>query len=227
MDLEKIHKMSQELINSLKLDKSPVAVKIIPPEGDIPEGIEQAEGEKHHCKMIDEARKEGTIRYSLLENQKCDVGAAALGLSEHCGEIQKGDFYYFLNCFGSIEGARNTMKEMPMMDSMSSKAIIYAPLEKAPLVPDVVVIVANPKTVMRISQATLYNTGGNLNSSLSGLQSFCSESVVRPMQQKQANLSLGCEGSRMFTGFDDEEMIIGIPIEMLEDVADSAKKMAH
>lgn len=227
MDMQSIHKMSQELIDSLKLDTSPVAVTIIPNDKEIPDGIEQVDGEKHHCKMIDEARKEKTIRYSLLENQKCDIGAAALGLSKHCGEIQKGDFYYYLNCFSSIEGARKTMNEMPMMPSMSAKAIIYAPLEKAPVGPDVVVIVAKPKIIMRISQAILYKTGGNFNSSLSGLQSFCSESVVRPIQQKQANLSLGCEGSRMFTSFDDDEMIVGIPIEMLEDVVDSAKKMAH
>jgi uncharacterized protein (DUF169 family) len=227
MDLEHIHKMSQVLIDSLKLNTSPVAVTIIPNDMEIPEGIEQVEGEKHHCKMIDEARYEKTVRYSLLENHKCDVGAAALGLSKHCGEIQKGDFYYYLNCFDSIEGARQTMKEMPMMPSMSAKAIVYSPLEKAPMEPDVVIIVANPKTVMRISQALLYKKGGNFNTSLSGLQSFCSESVVRPIQEKQANLSLGCEGSRIFTRFEEEEMIIGIPIEMLEDITDAATKMAH
>ncbi|WP_406659810.1 DUF169 domain-containing protein [Methanolobus sp. ZRKC3] len=225
MDLETIHKMSQELIDSLKLETSPVAVTIIPADKEIPEGIEQVENEKHHCGMIDDARRKKTIRYALLGDQKCDIGAAALGLSQKCNEIEKGDFYYYLNCFGSIDAARKTMKEMPMMPSKSAKAIVYAPLEKTPVKPSVVIIVANPETVMQISQTLLYNSGGKINTSFSGLQSFCSESVVHPMQERQVNISLGCTGSRMFTEFDKDEMIIGIPPEMLEDMVEGAKKM--
>ena len=225
MDLENIRNMGQELADKFKLETSPVAVSIIAADREIPEGIDRVEEAKHHCGMIDDARKKRTVRYALLDDQKCDIGAAALGLSQKCNEIEKGDFYYYLNSFGSIEGARKTMKEMPMLPSKSSKAIIYAPLEKAPIDPDVVVIVADPRTIMQISQALLYTSGGKIRPGFTGLQSFCSESVVYPMQEKQANISLGCTGSRMFTDFKDDEMIIGIPPEMLEDLIQAARQM--
>jgi uncharacterized protein (DUF169 family) len=37
----------------------------------------------------------------------------------------------------------------------------------------------------------------------------------------KVNFSLGCDGSRKFSGIDDEYMVMGIPAELLQEIADA------
>jgi uncharacterized protein (DUF169 family) len=40
------------------------------------------------------------------------------------------------------------------------------------------------------------------------------------------NFSLGCDGSRKFSGIDDGEMVVGIPAELLPEIIDALRIVA-
>ena len=69
----------------------------------------------------------------------------------------------------------------------------------------------------------MYKTGGRIKSSFAGKQSLCSDGVVKVYKEGKIGVTVGCSGSRNYTKIADEEMIMGIPIELLADVASGLK----
>ena len=105
-------------------------------------------------------------------------------------------------------------------------ATIYAPLEKAPFVPDVVIIFARPAAMLKLAQSTLYRLGGRIYPEFSGIQSMCSDSAAYVIETGEPNFSLGCDGSRKFSGIGPDEMVAGFPAEMIEEVAENISKVS-
>ena len=71
--------LSQKIKGKLGLEKSPVAVKLVLNEEDIPENIPKIEEKIRHCEMIQKASK-GNIFYAAAEEQSCKGGAGAIGI---------------------------------------------------------------------------------------------------------------------------------------------------
>ncbi|HJJ73706.1 MAG TPA: DUF169 domain-containing protein, partial [Methanocorpusculum sp.] len=53
----------------------------------------------------------------------------------------------------------------------------------------------------------------------------CSDTTAYVLLNGKPNFSLGCDGSRKFSGIKDEEMVAGFPIEVIADVAENLKKV--
>jgi uncharacterized protein (DUF169 family) len=58
---------------------------------------------------------------------------------------------------------------------------------------------------------------------MAGIQSVCSDATAQPYLSGTANFSLGCDGSRKFSGIVDEEMVMGFPVEMLAELGEAIK----
>ena len=219
MDLKEINNYGQEMVECLKLKTSPVAVKLIPTGGEIPEGVKQVGETMRHCQMIDHVRKTGEEFYSLGEDQMCKGGSASMGLGTMPAKVGSGEFYYKgLKHFSNINSARRTVENAPMLPSNSTRAILYSPLEKTSFEPDVVVVICNPKQIMLLTQAFMYKSGGRLEVSFAGKQSICSDGVVQAYRDGKIGITVGCSGSRAYTEIADEEMIMGIPVERLPEL---------
>ncbi|MDK2891971.1 DUF169 domain-containing protein [Methanohalophilus sp.] len=225
MEIEEVNEFGEELIRILNLETSPVAVSLIPDTHEIPEEIERLKESTRHCQMIDEVRRKGTQFYTLVDDQKCNGGAAAMGLCEMSNALASGDLYYRLGRFSTLNAARRTMQQVPTVPAGSIKAIVYAPLEKAKVMPDVVVIIANPEQIMCISQALIRKYGGRVKTSFAGIQSLCADGIAYPYLYGAPGVTVGCTGSRKHAGIQKSEMIIGIPIEQLEDLIESAREI--
>jgi Uncharacterized protein conserved in archaea len=207
-EVEGYDMISRELKEKLSLDKSPVAIKFVLRDDDIPEGIEKIDENIRHCEMVQKAAQ-GAMFYATSEEQLCKGGATAIGLMETPEKIKTGEFYQSLGRFKSIGSAKRTMEEIPKIDPMM-KAIIYAPLENIKFDPDVVVVICKPVQAMILAQAMVYTRGGRVEASFSGIQSVCADAVAGPFTQNTANFTLGCSGSRKFADIKDEEVIVGM-----------------
>ena len=224
MDIQQINAYGQEIIDCLKLETSPVAVKLIPKGGEIPEGIKKVDEAMRHCQLVDRVRRTGEEFYTLGEDQMCKGGAGAMGLGEMPPKVATGEFYFKgLKQFSTQGAARRTIEMVAKLPPNSTESILYAPLEKTTFVPDVVLVICNPKQVMLLTQAFVYNAGGRIETSFAGKQSLCSDGVVKTYKDGKIGVTVGCSGSRSYTKISDEEMIIGIPIEHLDDVAAGLK----
>lgn len=214
---------SGALRTSLGLKSSPVALRFVHTEEDIPAGMERLDRTIRHCMMVTLARNEGKVFYATDENHECYGGAWALGLRELSQSLKTGDFYFKLGKFESPPACKRTIDSVPHLESRSTHAILYAPLEKAPFIPHIILIVASPRVMLKLAQATLYRLGGRITSEFSGIQSICADATAQTYLSGKANFSLGCDGSRKFSGIEDDEMVMGFPAEMLPELVEAVQ----
>ena len=211
--------IAETLKKTLDLRGSPVAVKLAKsPEG-IPEGVKPIEETVRHCQMISRARLNGEIFYATADRHVCMGGGWSLGLKELTQSLRTGEFYYKLGKFESWAACMRSVRQVPHVPTLETYATVYAPLEKTPFDPHVVVIVAKPRDMLKLAQATLYQLGGRIESTMSGIQSVCADATAQPYLTGRINYSLGCDGSRRFSGIEDDELVMGIPAEILPEFA--------
>ena len=220
MDIKEINSYGQKLVECLKLKTSPVAVKLIPKGEEIPAGIRKVDDAMRHCQLVDRVRRTGEEFYTLGEDQMCKGGTGAMGLGEIPAKVASGEFYYKgLKQFSTQDAARRTVEMVPALPPNSTEAVLYAPLEKTSFIPDVVVVICNPRQIMLLTQAFVFKEGGRLEASFAGKQSLCSDGVVQVYKEGKIGVTVGCSGSRTYTKITDEEMIMGIPVAFLADIA--------
>jgi uncharacterized protein (DUF169 family) len=210
----------------LKLDGSPVALRFVTKKEEIPAGMAEIEKTIRHCSMVGLARKEGKIFYATAAKHECNGGAWALGLREITESLKTGDFYYKLGKFESSASCKRTIDQVPHLGTGETYATLYAPLEKAPFTPQVILIVATPWAMLKLSQSTLFRMGGRINAEFAGIQSVCSDACAQTYLNGKVNFSLGCDGSRKFSGIGDGEMVMGIPAELLPDIIEALEIIA-
>lgn len=223
VNIADFERLSTELKELLHLEGSPVAVKIVTAAEDIPDGIPELEESTRHCRMVSLAR-EGQVFYAPDAKHQCGGGAWALGLREKGATLKTGQHYFKLGKYDTINASRRTMECVPSLPQ-ENYATLYAPLEKANFEPSVVIIFAKPFAMLKLAQASLVKLGGRIQPDFAGIQSFCSDAVAEVLLSGKPNFTLGCDGSRKFSGIKDEEMIAGFPIELLEDVVEGVKKV--
>lgn len=207
-DVNGYEELSQKIKDKLGLEKSPVAIKLVLKEEDIPEGIPKIQENIRHCEMVQKAAK-GEIFYATAEEEMCKGGAGALGLMEPPEKVKTGEMYYSLGRFSSLGSAKRTVDAIPKIEPVM-KAIAYSPLETTPYDPDVVVIICNPKQAMMLAQAMVYTLGGRFEADFAGIQSICGDAVAGPYTTKKPNITLGCSGSRKFADIKSDEVIVGM-----------------
>ncbi|HQE85992.1 MAG TPA: DUF169 domain-containing protein [Methanolinea sp.] len=214
---------SAVLVKSLGLKNSPVAIRLAMGKEEIPEGMEKLDGTIRHCQMVNLARKEGRVFYATVENHECMGGAWALGLRQITETLKNGQFYFKLGKFESTAACKRTIDRIPHVESGSTYATLYAPLEKTNFSPHLILVIAEARAMLKLAQATLFRLGGRITSEFSGIQSVCADACAQTFLSGKANYSLGCDGSRKFSGIEDGEMVMGLPVEMLPEIVDAVR----
>jgi uncharacterized protein (DUF169 family) len=146
-----------------------------------------------------------------------------LGLKDLTPALKTGHFYYKLGKFESVTSSKRTMDSVPHLPPGETYATMYAPLEKAPFTPQVIIIITYPWAMLKLAQSSLFRMGGRIHAEFSGIQSVCSDAVAQTYLTGKPNFSLGCDGSRRFSGIADDEMVMGFPAEMLPEIVDAVK----
>ncbi|NMB79295.1 MAG: DUF169 domain-containing protein [Methanomicrobiales archaeon] len=214
---------AEVLKTSLKLTGSPVAFRFVTKKEEIPEGMQKFDKTVRHCTMVDHARREGKIFFATSENHECNGGAWSLGLREITETLKNGDFYFKLGKFESSAACKRTIDRVSHLENGYTYATLYAPLEKAPFIPQVILIISNPWAMLKLSQSTLFQRGGRIHAEFAGIQSVCADACAQTFLNGNVNFSLGCDGSRKFSGVADSEMVMGIPAELIPELVESLK----
>ncbi|MDV0447512.1 hypothetical protein MsAg5_14120 [Methanosarcinaceae archaeon Ag5] len=208
-----------ELKDLLKLNGSPVAVKLIEPgrESDIPAGMNKIDKQMRHCQMTDYVRRTGESFSTTYDDHQCKGGAAALGLGVLPDKVRSGQFYCDgLHHFKTVESAKKTVDLITFLGPNTRIAALYAPLETVNYDPDVVIFICNPKQAMLLTQGYEYRDGGRIEAAFSGKQSVCSDAVAHVMKNNKPNMTIGCSGSRSYTKIMDDELLFSIPAKDVE-----------
>ncbi|MGD0171739.1 MAG: DUF169 domain-containing protein [Halobacteriota archaeon] len=214
---------SSEILKALKLKGAPVALGFATAQDDILSGMSEIDKRIRHYMMVSLARNEGRVFYATAEKHECNGGSFALGLRDLTPALKTGKFYFKLGKFESVTSSKRTMDSVPHLPIGETYATMYAPLEKTPFAPQVILIVANPWAMLKLAQSSLFQLGGRSHAEFSGIQSVCSDAVAQTHLTGKPNFSLGCDGSRTFSGIVEDEMVMGFPAEMLPGIVDAVK----
>jgi len=220
MDVKKINEIGNVFKNLLHLEGSPVAVKLISGENDIPGRYKKLDRQLRHCQIVDHVRRTGDCFYTTAQEHLCGGGAAAMGLGKLPEKVKTGEFYCdSLHQFETVAGAKKTVDEISFLEPFSNSIALYAPLESADFEPDVVIIICKPKQAMLLTQGYVYKDGGRIHAEFSGKQSVCSDAVAQVIKSGQPNVTVGCGGSRTYAKIMDEEMLYAFPVKDIEKTA--------
>jgi uncharacterized protein (DUF169 family) len=216
---------SKKLVEALGLKYEPVAITLIKKGGASPQGYSVPDTPIRHCQAIMRARK-GESLVVHADKQACPVGASSLGLSPAPEKVRSGEFHYNMGMYATQEAAKATIDKRPTLEAGSVEATAVAPLSKAKLKPDVVVITGTPEQVFwLLPAASTFSVGGRVTVEMASVQASCADSTVIPYLTGNVNISLGCFGCRKTTDIAPEEMLVGIPGIKLKEVVDAVEKM--
>jgi uncharacterized protein (DUF169 family) len=82
--------------------------------------------------------------------------------------------------------------------------------------PDVLVTYAKPEAAMRLVRRWETATGHSLRADVSSIMAVCGNAVVKAYMGQSISISFGCPDSRQYGGIPSEEMVIAVPIGLLD-----------
>ena len=193
--VSEFNKYGEELENALILRTSPIAVKMLEKESDIPkEAMRPKKDRKYHlaqCQAFALSRREGTTVAMLKEDHWCPAAPMAYGLVKRPESVQTQSHPYDCFDYGKYIG------------------IVTAPLKKATYIPDVVIVWAKPAQLrglllsMKIEDVP--QVGGHF------FPPSCAWSVVNPMKTGQYWVVLPDPGEYQRALTEEGDMMFSIP----------------
>lgn len=217
--------LARDLKETLGLKHEPVAITLIKKGSALPSDYPVTEAPVRHCGTIMRARK-GEKLLVTPEKEACPVGASALGMVPVPEKVASGEFHANMGMYKDPAAAKNTLElrtSFPLGDVIGVAA---SPLDKATLVPDVVILTALPEQVFwLIPAAQTYEEGGRVSVEMAAVQASCVDATIIPIVKGKTNISLGCFGCRKTTDIMAEEMLVGIPFKNFEKIVGAVKTM--
>ncbi len=209
-ELSTFNKYGEDLETTLLLRTSPIAVKMLEKEEDIPKGAfrPKRDGGYHlaQCQAFGMSRREGKTVAMLKEDHWCPTAMTAYGMVEKSGAMAG---------FGESYMSFETGKYI---------GIVTAPLKSATYIPDVVMIYMNPAQLRGVLLPLTF--GGGTSQVVTELfLPSCGHAVVDPMKIGKYVVVLPDPGEYQRALAAEDEMILSVPREKMEGFMAGLKGM--
>jgi len=205
--LNEFNKSGEELETSLLLRTSPIAVKMLEKEADIPkEAFRPKKDGKYHiaqCQAFGMSRREGKTVAMLKEDHWCPTALMAYGIVETPASMAK-----LGESFQSFEVGKYI-------------GVLTAPLKKASFKPDVILVYLNPAQLRGLLLPMMYNGASQISTHL--FLPSCAHCVVDPMKTGKYCVVLPDPGEYQRALTLEEEMILAVPQDKLGALAAGLK----
>jgi uncharacterized protein (DUF169 family) len=216
-----------EINNRIRPRTPPVAVKLLKDMREMPEGVmrpvKDFGGRMLICQAITVAREYGyTIGLTYEDTKGLCPGPILFGWGELEDETDIAKAWLEGKRFPDLETAKKTLDSLPRFEKGEYAGMIVSPIEKANLVPDVIVVYCNPAAVMVLIIASIYKRGGQLTFVTTGLCG-CLNEIIRPILDGEPNAIIPGIGEKLHARTQDDEMAFSIPRERLSEIIEGFK----
>jgi len=208
---------SKRLSEVLGLEGSPIAVSysMVP--------ASKGKSGKHWvCQALLDAR-EGAIINLSQESCACPGGTWHLGLGPRpSGEADKALKKFLVEgekLFCSIATFHRAMTLTTQPPLGLAEYVVFSPLEKAEIAPDLVVFLCTPEQACRLVTLATYPDGLPPKTEIVG--STCHMVVAYPLVSGELNISLLDYTSRKYQNYKPEELFVSIPYHKLPGLVGS------
>jgi uncharacterized protein (DUF169 family) len=196
----------EDLEKYLLLRTSPLAIKILEKNTDIPEGAMRPRRDRGiHlalCQAFAMSRRERLSVAMLKEDQWCWGPLVAFGLVDPV-------------IADSEEATRNQVKILPRFEQGKYLGILSAPLKTANFEPDLVLVYSNTAQLRSLLMAVKFKEGSLVNSQFDPIDS-CVYSIIPVLQSGQYRITLPDPGESHRALAGDDEIIFSIPKDKIE-----------
>jgi len=209
--LSDFNKYGEELERQLMLRTSPIAVKMLKKEADIPkEAIRPKKDRGYHlaqCQAFALSRREGITVAMLKEDNWCPTAVMAYGLVKRPESVEKWTHPYDCFEYGKYVG------------------IVTAPLKTATFMPDVVIIYSKPAQLrglllsMKVADVPLVQ--GHF------FPPSCGWSVVNPMKTDKCWVVMPDPGEYQRALTEEGDMMFSVPQSKMQMMMAGMKQNEH
>lgn len=204
----------------------PIAVKLVKSVADFPEKTRRPFKEMgfktNICVGLTLTRKYGWTVGMTTEDNACPIAMYTYGWSESEPEIKKAltDFMKVMNYAANDAAAKTTMEtvEQVKLNKGQYAGVVFSPLERTKVEPDLVMMFCNPAQAMRLVHGATQETGVSVHSVFSGRGGTCTEGVLQTFKTKEPKVVLPGNGDRVWAMVQDDELAFTIPASLLDQV---------
>jgi uncharacterized protein (DUF169 family) len=184
-----------------------------------------------HCQFMQRSRLHGET--FILDFDHVDdicAGYSYIGLGEPPPNLASGYSWSRRkdgkpSIYGSPTAARRVKEKYRNIEPGTVKYFCCAPLSKSPFDPDVVTIIADPKTCTYAVRAAIHYRGGIVEG-ITG-PGTCSASWIHAYLSGEIRYTLGCRGVFGLMGVGPTEICLSIPTELLPEICRNLEEWAE
>ena len=220
LSLSDLNGFGEEIERRLLLRTSPIAIKLLETEKDIPEGALRPKGDLGFhlglCQAFTMSRREGKTVAMLKEDHWCYLPVIAFGLAEPPDPFLQGNTFFKFSV-GDPRAAGKLAKALPRLEHGRCVGVVSAPLSATQFEPDVVVIYCNTNQLRCLLSGVKYRDGYLVKSTLDP-SGACVQATVPVLQTGECQVTVPCGGDRAHALAQDDEMIFSVPTSKLGDL---------
>jgi len=228
--LAQYRELGKTLMDVLRLQYFPLAIRLVRDEGEFPEGTRRPSLLKMRvtmCQGFAMSRRIGWTVGLTVDDMKCVPNLVAYGFVELEDPSAPLKAFMAMGYYETEEIARKALASRPMLEPGKYKGIVVSPLAWTKVEPDLVMVYCNSAQAMRLIQATVYKTGEHVTTPLSALGASCIEGALRTFLARRPGLVVPGPGDRFFGATQDDELVFTIPREMISGIVDALRKAGY
>ena len=218
--LDELNSYGEDLERLLLLRTSPIAVKLLEKEEDIPEGAIRPKRDRGmhlaQCQAFAMSRRQRATVAMLKEDNWCWGPVIGFGLAEPPEFFLEGQIT-FPRMVASLEAAKNLAETSPRLEYGKYIGVVSAPLKTAQFKPDLVIIYGNSAQLRSLLLAMKYKEGYQVTSTFDPIDS-CVFSVVPVILTGQCRMTLPDPGDYERALAGEDEIIFSVPTDRLQEL---------
>ena len=226
--MEKWFKLGENLRSLINPSTFPVAVKFLKNESQIPgkakRPLRDLKVKMAPCQGSAMARRYGWTVAFTREDVGCGIAAHTYGWDRVTDERGAIQFLTQMNYAADEKAASEVMSGFLRLEMGHDLVVVYSPLERTKIEPDVILVYVNPAQLMRLIHGATYHKGKPIESNFSGRAASCTEGVLGAFLHNTPKVVVPGNGDRVWATCQDHEMIMAIPASLLPEVVDGLEK---
>jgi len=230
LSLDQWRALGSELMDLLRLETYPVAVKLLKMDEKFPDDVRRPLRDLKMkitlCQAFSMTRRYGWTMGVSEEECVCNVAHILFGWATLEDVDYFADFLtsagFFKDKSAALRGAKLTLEEYTLRPG-ECLGLVTSPLNRTKTEPDVVLVYGNPSQAFIMTLGYLHNVGGAIEVQYTGRHASCGHGVIQTLKEKKFNIVLPDEGDKIFALTEDHELIVALPAGMLKDVIGGVK----
>jgi uncharacterized protein (DUF169 family) len=225
--MEHIKQMGSDLMELLKLHSFPLGVTFLSGSQSFPDKARRPKetigSPMAPCQGMTLARRYGWTVGFGPEDMACPVALSTYGWGEKITPEQFSAFLVGMQYAKDEAAAKSIMKNFDRLSSGEHSGVVFTPLTRPRIEPDVVMVFGNPAQMMRLVHGASYEKGKLVESQFGGRAGTCTEGLIGSFVRKKPILALPGNGDRVFAGVADDELAFIVPTDQMAGIIEGMK----